>query len=98
MPYRYRSTLINDVSDTPRPLHYLHMSKRPKKKASDPVADQLRFEAQFYGDWYSESILSTYESERYESDRGAAQSPIKHSSASQDSPAQSQDAKDKSKH
>lgn len=98
MPYRYRSTLINDVSDTPRPLHYFHMSKKTKKKASDPVADQLRFEAQFYGDWYSESILSTYESERYESDGGAAQIPAKHSSASEHSPAQAQDAKDKSEH
>ncbi len=93
MPYRYRSTLINDVSDTSRPLHYFRMSKKTKKKASDPVADQLRFEAQFYGDWYSESILSTYEW-----DRGAAQIPAKHSSASEDSLAQAQDAKDKSKH
>jgi hypothetical protein len=36
------------------------MSKKDKKPTPDPIEAQLRFEAQFYGDWYSESILSTY--------------------------------------
>ena len=32
-----------------------------KIKASiDPVESQLRFEANFYGDWYSESVLAAY--------------------------------------
>ena len=36
-----------------------------KIKASiDPVESQLRFEANFYGDWYSESVLAAYLSEQ----------------------------------
>ena len=36
-----------------------------KIKASiDPVESQLRFEANFYGDWYSESVLAAYLAER----------------------------------
>ena len=36
-----------------------------KIKASiDPVESQLRFEADFYGDWYSESVLAAYLSEQ----------------------------------
>ena len=35
-----------------------------KIKASiDPVESRLRFEANFYGDWYSESVLAAYLSE-----------------------------------
>lgn len=96
--YRYQSNLVNDVLDTPRPLDCVPMNKKTKKKASDPVADQLRFEAQFYGDWYSESILSTYESDRAESDRSATPKPTTHSSASQHSPARARDTVGKSKH
>ena len=36
-----------------------------KIKASiDPVESQLRFEANFYGDWYSESVLAAYLAEQ----------------------------------
>lgn len=34
------------------------------KATIDPVESQLRFEANFYGDWYSESVLAAYLSEQ----------------------------------
>lgn len=34
------------------------------KVAIDPVETQLRFEATFYGDWYSESVLAAYLAEK----------------------------------
>lgn len=34
------------------------------KATTDPVESQLRFEANFYGDWYSESVLAAYLSEQ----------------------------------
>jgi len=34
---------------------------KPKKlSAADPVEAQLRFEAALYGDWYSDSVLTSY--------------------------------------
>ncbi|MBE30539.1 MAG: hypothetical protein CL401_04750 [Acidiferrobacteraceae bacterium] len=33
-------------------------SKKPSNK--DPIEDQLRFEAALYGDWYSQSIHTSY--------------------------------------
>ena len=39
------------------------MAKKIKARI-DPVESQLRFEANFYGDWYSESVLAAYLSEQ----------------------------------
>jgi len=36
-------------------------ANKPKQRSNkDPVADQLRFEAALYGDWYSRSIYTSY--------------------------------------
>ena len=56
------------VNYKPRAIFLLGKSKEnlmvKKIKASiDPVESQLRFEANFYGDWYSESVLAAYLSE-----------------------------------
>ena len=39
-------------------------SKKPSNK--DPIEDQLRFEAALYGDWYSQSIHTSYVQEQSE--------------------------------
>ena len=57
------------VNYKPRAIFLLGKSKEnlmvKKIKASiDPVESQLRFEANFYGDWYSESVLAAYLSEQ----------------------------------
>ena len=38
--------------------------KRSRQTDTDPIEAQLRFEAAFYGDWYSESILTSYLEEK----------------------------------
>ena len=36
-------------------------ANKPKKRSNkDPIEDQLRFEAALYGDWYSQSIHTSY--------------------------------------
>lgn len=43
---------------------------KPKKRSNkDPIEDQLRFEAAFYGDWYSQSIHTSYVQEQSEQHR-----------------------------
>ena len=42
-------------------------SKKPSNK--DPIEDQLRFEAALYGDWYSQSIHTSYVQEQSEQHR-----------------------------
>ena len=43
---------------------------KPKKRSSkDPIEDQLRFEAALYGDWYSQSIHTSYVQDQSEKDR-----------------------------
>ncbi|MHC8604374.1 hypothetical protein ACYVVD_04335 [Arenicellales bacterium IMCC58067] len=37
-----------------------HVVVKKIKANIDPVESQLRFEANFYGDWYSESVLAAY--------------------------------------
>ena len=39
-------------------------NKPGKSSDDDPVAAQLRFEAALYGDWYSQSILTSYVQEK----------------------------------
>ena len=41
-----------------------HIMVKKIKASIDPVESQLRFEANFYGDWYSESVLAAYLSEQ----------------------------------
>ena len=38
--------------------------KHGKSSDDDPVEAQLRFEAALYGDWYSQSILTSYVQEK----------------------------------
>lgn len=55
--YKTRATFL--------PVRSLENIMVKKIKASiDPVESQLRFEANFYGDWYSESVLAAYLSEQ----------------------------------
>ena len=43
---------------------------KPKKRSNkDPIEDQLRFEAALYGDWYSQSIHTSYVQEQSEQHR-----------------------------
>ncbi len=47
-------------------------ANKPKKRSQkDPVEDQLRFEAALYGDWYSQSIHTSYVQEQFEKHRSA---------------------------
>ena len=39
-------------------------NKPGKSSDDDPVEAQLRFEAALYGDWYSQSILTSYVQEK----------------------------------
>ena len=39
-------------------------NKPGKSSEDDPVEAQLRFEAALYGDWYSQSILTSYVQEK----------------------------------
>ena len=39
-------------------------NKPGKSSVDDPVEAQLRFEAALYGDWYSQSILTSYVQEK----------------------------------
>ena len=46
---------------------------KPKKRSNkDPIEDQLRFEAALYGDWYSQSIHTSYVQEHSEKPRSVA--------------------------
>ena len=46
---------------------------KPKKRSNkDPIEDQLRFEAALYGDWYSQSIHTSYVQEQSEKPRRVA--------------------------
>ena len=55
--YKTRATFL--------PVGSLENIMVKKIKASiDPVESQLRFEANFYGDWYSESVLAAYLSQQ----------------------------------
>ena len=43
---------------------------KPKKRSNkDPIEDQLRFEAALYGDWYSQSIHTSYVQDQSEKHR-----------------------------
>ena len=45
-------------------------ANKPKKRSNnDPIEDQLRFEAALYGDWYSQSIHTSYVQEQSEKHR-----------------------------
>ena len=47
-------------------------ANKPKKRSTkDPIEDQLRFEAALYGDWYSQSIHTSYVQEQSEKHRSA---------------------------
>ena len=51
-------------------------ANKPKKRSQkDPVEDQLRFEAALYGDWYSQSIHTSYVQEQFEKHRSADSLP-----------------------
>ena len=41
-------------------------NKAKQRTKTDPVEDQLRFEAALYGDWYSRSIHTSYVRDRSE--------------------------------
>ena len=47
-------------------------ANKPKKRSNkDPIEVQLRFEADLYGDWYSQSIHTSYVQEQSEKHRSA---------------------------